>query len=118
MDELNELTLCNFELKLSDLKAEDEVDYQMTLRLFTILALLRNSWQSWYDCMAFDVMVEHLLHRIFNEELKARLKALYQRIVRDIADEVAHSGQDGYSLVHEIGKFKICPLCGKRNGDH
>ncbi|MBI4644906.1 MAG: hypothetical protein HY790_07360 [Deltaproteobacteria bacterium] len=115
---MEELMLRNLEVKLADLKAEDEVDYQMTLRLFTILALLRNSWQSWYDCMAFDVMVEHLLHRIFNEELKARLQAVYQRIIQEIAEEVAHSGQDGYSVLHEIGKFKVCPICGRRREDH
>ena len=115
---MEELIVPNLEVKLADIKAEDEVDYQMTVWLVTILALLRNSWQSWYDCLAFDVMVEHLLHRIFNEELKARLQTLYQRIVQEIAEEVVHSGQDGYSVLHEIGKFKVCPMCGRRKEGH
>lgn len=94
--------------KIAELRTEDEVDYQMVIRALTIIALLRETWQSWYDCMAFDVMIDHLLHRINQPELKARVRAIYLKEVQLIADEVSKSGTDGYALMHDLLWEGVC----------
>jgi len=101
----------NLAPEIINLRVEDEVDYQMAMRAVTIISLMANSWQSWYDCMAFDVMIEHLLGRINQKSVKECLRIIYQHVVAEIAQQLA--GSDGYEMVHDMLKWKVCPLCGQ-----
>ena len=99
---------------LSDLKVEDEVDYMVAMRAITLIGLLQNSFQGWYDVMLFDICLEKVLDKLNHELLKEAIKFYYRFVVSRIAP--ACFGHDAYELIHDIAQFGVCPLCG-RNGN-